>query len=156
MPKHVTDLKQVSALIKKTISDPQYKTIADYGAGTGTAASEYAKKHKKTLLRYDPFLPEETNEQFYEGLHGADIVTCANVLNVIMDDKELTLAIEDLLAAINHSKGRTGAVSVYRAPKPSPTQRAKPNAWYVDQIREVGVGEFEVYQKAGIIWIHST
>jgi len=123
MTKHPTDLKQVSALLKALL--PVNDAIADYGAGTGIKSAELAASLGKTLYRYDPALPAETNLQFWAGLPNADLLTCANVLNVITDDAELYATIDKVIAAASLTRQRTAIFSVYKAPKPSKTQRAE-------------------------------
>lgn len=153
MNKHSTDLKQVSALLKQVITKlDDAKIIADYGAGTGDKSSQLAHEFDKKLYRYDPYLPEETNQEFWKAVEGGevDIVTSSNVLNVIMDDSELHATMMEIIRASKRTK--LGAViSVYQAPIASHTQRGKPLKWYA-HLFELSTTR-TVEMKQGKIWI---
>ena len=139
MVKHSTDLKQVSGLLKQVITKYDgAQVIADYGAGTGDKALKLATEYNKILYRYDPYLPDDVNQEFWKHVHEdvVDVVTSSNVLNVIMDDDDLHKAMLDIVRASANAK--IGAiVTVYQAPLESATQRAKHLTWYAEKFREI-------------------
>ena len=129
--KHSTDLKQVSAILRKAL-EGDCTNVADYGAGTGTKGVELAEQLGKQLYRFDPALPEATNIQFFRDIYDADIVVCANVLNVIKDDAVLRETVKTIVKCVNASRGGVGWVSIYKAPHPSKTQRGEHPREYLD------------------------
>lgn len=151
MKKHSTDLKQVSGLLRWAITETDYATIADYGAGTGTLGPELADTAGKNLLRYDPHLPDAVNDQFHDEIETADVLICANVLNVLTDDQELDNAMRKICGYASRTRSKTAVVSIYRAPEPSKTQRAQPTSWYAERIRTMTAAT--VQTKQGKIWI---
>ena len=142
MKKHSTDLKQASGLLTATIASGLYATIADYGAGTGTAGPDLAAAANTKLLRYDVSYDwpgnenlKPLNKEFWDNIAEADVVICANVLNVITDDAELQETIAKLVRAMKASKGKKLLIQVYKAPKPSNTQRAQSLLHYAGLIK---------------------
>lgn len=154
MTKHPTDLRQVSALLKWALTEaPGYQVVADYGAGTGTLGPELAKSSGKTLYRYDPSLPKETNQELFDNIYQADVLISANVLNVLVNDQELIDAIRWILDLAGRTKTGTAIVTSYKAPKPSKTQRAQPLSWYFDLIKKEARLDTHVDIHGGKIWI---
>lgn len=142
--KHPTDLKQVSALLKWALAEPGYQTIADYGAGTGEAGPREAEAAGKRLLRYDPFLPHDVNQELFDDIYRSDVLISANVLNVLVKDQELEDAIKWLLELSARTKTGTAVVTVYNARVSSETQRAEPLSWYAQKVRALTKREVTV------------
>lgn len=79
---------KVPALFKLAVFKPDTVNL-DYGGGKFDTATEYLKKFNVTNLIYDPYnRTNEHNNSVIEQInenHGADSVTCSNVLNVIKE-----------------------------------------------------------------------
>lgn len=79
---------KVPALFKLAVFKPDTVNL-DYGGGKFDTATEYLKKFNVTNLIYDPYnRTKEHNNSVIEQInenHGADSVTCSNVLNVIKE-----------------------------------------------------------------------
>jgi hypothetical protein len=94
--------------------------VLDWGGGRYDITKEYVESNKNiTFLIYDPFnRSKEHNENvlsIVEENGGADIITLANVLNVIKE-KEVRI---DLLKEIKNYLNGNLYISVYEAPKSS-------------------------------------
>jgi hypothetical protein len=141
-----TSLNQVPALHKFTSS--LGLSVFDFGAGKKGKIDEfYASQHlPRVYLPFDPFnrdKEENTKSWKYLEDEGVDIVTCANVLNVL-EDENLDPVIFNLAAATRQTFKGICFVSVYhnrRLPKNRKVgdhfQRNEPIGWYVPHLSRV-------------------
>ena len=90
----------------------------DFGAGKKGKIDDFFFERNIRYVPFDPFnRTPESNGFAWDFLErmGTDVVTCANVLNVL-DDSELEQAIRSLRYATGHSLKGMCFVSVYHAP----------------------------------------
>lgn len=85
--------------VYKTV-DISNKVILDYGGGKYDTNKEYVSQFNSVLYVYDPFNRKDDENAFsiqkiLEN-NGADIVVCANVLNVIKEDEIIKNILIDL------------------------------------------------------------
>lgn len=111
-----TSLNQVPALHKFVASLDL--SVFDFGAGKQGKVDEFFFQKRIQYVPYDPFNRTKENNELSWGIlevQGVDIVTCANVLNVL-DDSDLVNCIHQLRYATGHTRKGMCFVSVYHAP----------------------------------------
>lgn len=78
--------------------------ILDYGGGKYDSNRDYMKEKGASLYVYDPFnrSKEHNNSvvSFIRSNHGADIVVCSNVLNVIKEEEVISDIVRNLFACV--------------------------------------------------------
>jgi len=119
-----TSRKQVAKihtfLVDKEMIPPE-SLVLDWGGGKYDRSKEFieANVEGSKLLTYDPFnRTEEHNAKVLSDVrsnNGADVVTLANVLNVIKEPSIRKSTIEDIKKFMK--SGATLYISVYKAPK---------------------------------------
>jgi len=151
-----TSIPQVAELHKRLFNSGVYQDgqiILDWGGGAFNRAKDFVESQKDVkFLIYDPFNRDESHNK--ESLNivsqhgGADIITLANVLNVI---KEREIRISVLKDLKKYLKGKL-YISVYSAARNKdyketedwvgqPTikgwQNAQPIVFYIPEVKEV-------------------
>lgn len=139
-----TSLNQVPALHKFTSS--LGLSVFDFGAGKKGKIDEFYWNLRMLYLPFDPFnRSKEENKESWMHLEneGTDIVTCANVLNVI-ENENLDSTLFNLAAATRQTFKGVCFVSVYHKtslPKNRTVgdhfQRNEPIGWYVPHLKRV-------------------
>ena len=149
-----TSLNQVPALHKFVAELGM--SVFDFGAGKkGKIDAFYQNRPRPHVyVAYDPFnRTREENVRAWRYLedYGTDIVTCANVLNVLSDG-DLAQACWDLRSATKHTTKETVFVSVYHNRSLPPmvqrngyVQRNQPITEYIPFLKM----EFSTVAKAG-------
>lgn len=149
-----TSLNQVPALHKFVVS--LGLSVFDFGAGKkGKIDSFYASQQMpRVYLPYDPFnrdKQENIASWRYLEDHGVDVVTCANVLNVL-DDSDLANCIYHLSHATRQTNKGMCFVSVYHKPsnprnlrRNGYIQRNQPISEYIPFLKK----EFDKVQNVG-------
>lgn len=114
-----TSLNQVPALHKSATLNmcvatakaehKNFAFIVDYGAGRYNAGEIFlTNRHNIPVFSYDPYnRPTEENTLTLEIMEtgSCPIVICANVLNVIDDDEEITWILANIRRAIRNVRG---------------------------------------------------
>jgi Zn-finger protein len=149
-----TSLNQVPALHKFIASLDV--SFFDFGAGKKGKIDEFyaSRKAPKVALFYDPFnRSEDENKKALEYLdqEGVDVLTCANVLNVL-EDEYLERVISEIAELTRETHKGICFFSVYhnsRLPKNRDVrghfQRNEPITWYVEKLKK----EFDIVHKIG-------
>lgn len=96
-----TSIVQIPKIFKdnKKIWDKEEFIILNYGAGRKESRDMLDCYYEEALvLHYDPYhlSDDENDTALYNANKHADIVVCANVLNVILDNEELQDTIEKI------------------------------------------------------------
>jgi hypothetical protein len=155
-----TSRKQVpalhGALVKKGLI-PEGALVLDYGGGAFDLGKNHIEENVEgaSCLVYDKFNREEThNEKVLNAVKsagGAEVVLCANVLNVI---KEKSIRIEEVIKNVKKlvRDGGVAYFSIYNASKSDkyeeteeyvgqPTkdgwQNAQPTKYYLPEVQQV-------------------
>lgn len=156
-----TSLNQVPALHKFVAT--MCFSVFDFGAGKKGKIDEFYRNRPcpHVYVAYDPFnRTQEENVAAWRYLedHGTDVVTCANVLNVI-EDEHLPRVIDSLADATRQTKNGVCFLSVYHKRKFAINrkvgdhfQRNQPLSWYVPHLRS----KFWKVERIGNILVCST
>lgn len=119
-----TSLNQIPSL-HKFVSTLGF-SVFDFGAGKKGKIDEFYHNLRLNYLPFDPFNRDKIeNANSWKKLEndGVDIVTCANVLNVL-DDSDLVNCVWNLASATRQTTKGLCFVSAYHAPnKPRNLQR---------------------------------
>jgi len=140
-----TSLNQVPSLHKFVAT--LNLSLFDFGAGKKGKIDEFYtyQQESRPVFFYDPFnrSPEE-NKKSLESLdfEEVDVLTCANVLNVL-EDEYLDRVIAELADLTKQTNKETCFVSVYHNPRLPKNrmvrgyfQRNEPIAWYVEKLQK--------------------